>query len=168
MRIELSKVSTFFSVLNDCILCDTHRGHCPGVIKKSGLTLYHKLYTGNRSRSCVLGVMSPARYLCAMPVNVVPDYCTQFIYTGPFYSFQFFYTVYGGGGRRAPRCPPPHNKSISNFITLYTITSRYSSQLTLLPRCNNETACSSNSSVLAPTPFGASGHCEWHPSPSAQ
>ena len=27
--------------------------------------------TGNRFRSCVLGVMSPARYLCAMPAKML-------------------------------------------------------------------------------------------------
>ena len=29
--------------------------------------------TGDRFRSCVLGIMSPARYLCATPVGVPPD-----------------------------------------------------------------------------------------------
>jgi len=33
--------------------------------------------TGNRFRSCVLGIMSPARYLCAMPVGLLMFYVAR-------------------------------------------------------------------------------------------
>ena len=58
-----------------CIPCDTLRSGAlvaPGNKKKWFNAIPQTIYTGNPFRSGDLGVMSPARCLCAMPVKVAP------------------------------------------------------------------------------------------------